>query len=347
MVHCSLCELKGWVPALAPLGRDGDVGSRQRRFAGQPNHGLSKCAANRPRPPPRQREISPWQASTTSDRIPRLLRARTATRSCLEPAGAAQRPDADVHQCRHGPVQGRLHRHEKRALFARRDLAEMRARRRQAQRPRECRLHRAPPHLLRDARQFLVRRLFQGTRDRARLEPDHQGIRSAEGPAAGHRVSPRTTRPSRSGRRSPACPNSRSSASRPRTISGRWATPARAAPARRSSTTTARASPAARPAARRGRRPLHRDLEPRLHAVRAARAAASASTLPKPSIDTGMGLERIAAVLQGKHDNYDIDLFRTLIARHRRGDRRSTPTARANRRRHARHRRPSARDDAS
>src|SRR6266480_2248609 len=36
--------------------------------------------------------------------------------------------------------------------------------------------------------------------------------------------------------------------------------------------------------------------------------------LPRPSIDTGMGLERIAAVLQGKHDNYDIDLFRALIA---------------------------------
>lgn len=36
--------------------------------------------------------------------------------------------------------------------------------------------------------------------------------------------------------------------------------------------------------------------------------------LPKPSIDTGMGLERTAAILQGKHDNYDIDLFQNLIA---------------------------------
>ncbi len=35
--------------------------------------------------------------------------------------------------------------------------------------------------------------------------------------------------------------------------------------------------------------------------------------LPKPSIDTGMGLERITAVLQGKHDNYDIDLMRRII----------------------------------
>ena len=42
-------------------------------------------------------------------------------------------------------------------------------------------------------------------------------------------------------------------------------------------------------------------------------ASGAMTPLPKPSVDTGMGLERIAAVLQGVHDNYDIDTFQYLI----------------------------------
>ena len=113
---------------------------------------------------------------------------------------------------------------------------------------------------------------------------------------------------------------------RSRTTSGRWARPAPAARARRSSTTWA-SRPPRLPASI---KPFGQD-DARYVEIwnlvfmqfdRSAVVDPLAKTtgykltpLPKPSIDTGMGLERVAAVLQGKISNFETDLFTPLIER--------------------------------
>ena len=121
------------------------------------------------------------------------------------------------------------------------------------------------------------------------------------------------TRRSICGGRSRACPKSGSSASRHPTISGRWATPARAARARRFSTITATTSRAARPA-RRTRTATASSRSGISCSCSSRRCrAASGSTCRARRSTPAWGSSASPPCLQGVHDNYDIDLFRALI----------------------------------
>ncbi len=99
------------------------------------------------------------------------------------------------------------------------------------------------------------------------------------------------------------------------TTSGRWVTLVRAARAPKSSTITATTFGVALREVRKKTATATLRFWNIVFMQFNRQADGTMEPLPKPSVDTGMGLERIAAVLQHVNSNYDIDLFRTLIRR--------------------------------
>ena len=166
---------------------------------------------------------------------------------------------------------------EKRDYTRATTVAEVHARQRQAQRPRQRRPVAAASHVLRDARQLLVRRLLQAGRDRVRLGAADDGLEAA-GRTGCSRRSSRARPASRATTRRYAhldAARARRRASPSSgwpTTSGRWATPARAAAAPRSTTSAATTFPCdeepGRAAASSAAATLRRGLEQRVHGVR-------------------------------------------------------------------------------
>ena len=201
---------------------------------------------------------------------------------------------------------------EKRPYIARRDRAEMRARRRQAQRPRQCRLHRAPSHLLRDARQFLVRRLLQGARDRARLEPVTKDFGLPKDQLL-VTVYVDDDDAFKLWKKIAGLPDSKIVR-----IAGSdnfWAMgdTGPCGPCSEIFYDHGDKIPGGPPGSADTEGDRFIEIWNLVFMQFEQHEGGKRVDLPRPSIDTGMGLERIAAVLQGTHDNYAIDLFADLI----------------------------------
>ena len=204
---------------------------------------------------------------------------------------------------------------------------------------RERRADRAPPHVLRDARAT-----SPSATTSSRAPPSSHGSSRPRASASiperhlgdglrrRRRARPRPRRGGDrgAGRRS-ASPTSGSSSSGATTTSGRPARPGRAARARSSTSTAALDFGGDEDRPGDDTRALPRVLEPRVHAVRAAARTARCTPLPKQNIDTGLGLDRMAAILQDVPSVYETDALPPLIEL-RRGAARDAGTARTTRR---------------
>ncbi len=193
----------------------------------------------------RRREVAwPRHARRPDDcrrATPRLCGVLHRARAPARPVGERHpgRQHVAVHGRGHGAVQAVLHRRGNAPVQARGVGAEVRARGRQAQRPRRHRPYQPALLVLRDARQLQLRRLLQRRRDHVGVGVLHRGAAARRRPAVGHGPRRRRRGRSASGATRSASPPTASSASAT-TTSGAWATPARAARRRRSSGISAR-----------------------------------------------------------------------------------------------------------